>query len=443
MKPHFPPLALFLVLCFSADFSASQSSDEYENYWPQWRGPSGNGEAPSGAPPMDWSEETNVLWKKPIGGYGHATPIVWGDQVFLLTAVKSEANEPSESSNSGRGLGEPAPDSPVDYKVLAFDRHTGDLVWEKVAAHEVPHEGTHRTGSFASASPVTDGELLFAFFGSRGIFAYDLEGNLKWSKDLGDMTIKRGFGEGSSPALHGNSLVINWDHEGDSFIIVLDKRTGEEKWRRPRDEKTSWSTPRVVDVNGRPQVVVNATNRVRSYDLETGEVIWECTGMTDNVIPTPVAVKDRIYLTSGFRGSLMVAVNLSTAKGDVTGSDSVDWEISRDTPYVPSPLLYDGKLYYHKRNDNILYSVDAETGEVVYGPERLDDIRDVYASPVAADGKVYLTGRNGVFYVVSAGAPFQVLAKNQLDDEFSASPAIVGDDLYLRGRNHLYCISDK
>ena len=416
------------------------------DHWPQWRGPLGTGVSPNGKPPIAWSEEKNLKWKIPLAGSGYATPVVWGDLLFILTGVnvESSASERKESGEPapGGGRGEPVPESPIEYKVIALNRHDGALVWEKVATQEIPHEGIHRTGSWASGSPVTDGEHLIAFFGSRGVYCYDLSGNLVWKKDLGDMTIKRGFGEGTSPALHRDTLVINWDHEGDSFLVALNKSNGEELWRTPREERTSWSTPAIVEVQGRPQVIVNATHRARGYDLKTGEVIWEVGGMTDNVIPTPVVSNHTAFLTSGFRGNMLLAVDLATARGDISDSDAVLWKIEQDTPYVPSPLLYDDFLYYYKRNDDLLTCVDSRTGEVRFGPERLDGFRDVYASPVGAGGKIYLTGRNGVFQVIEKGPEFKVLATNRLEDEFSASPAIVGNDLYLRGHHHLYCVSE-
>jgi len=310
-----------------------------------------------------------------------------------------------------------------------------------VAREETPHEGTHADGSWASASAVTDGEVLVASFGSRGLYAYDLAGDLLWSKDLGDMTTRLGFGEGSSPALAAGTLVVNWDHEGDSFIVALDARDGRELWRRQRDEATSWATPLVVDHAGRRQVVVNATGRVRGYDLATGELLWQAGGQTVNVIPSPVEGGGVVYATSGFRGSALKAIRLAAASGDVTDGAAVIWSHDRDTPYVPSPLLYDDQLYFLKVNSGILTSLDATTGAVRFGPERLPGIDGIYASPVGAAGRVYLLGRSGTTIVLRHGPEFQVLAENDLDDDFSASPALAGREIFLRGARHLYCIA--
>jgi outer membrane protein assembly factor BamB len=244
-------------------------------------------------------------------------------------------------------------------------------------------------------------------------------------------------------ALAGDALIVNWDHEGDSFIVALDKRTGDELWRRQRDEITSWATPLIVEHEGRSQVIVNATGRVRGYDLATGDELWAAGGQTVNVIPSPVYGNGMVFVTSGFRGSALKAIRLAGATGDLTDSDAIVWSHDRDTPYVPSPLLYDGQLYFLKVNSGILTSVDAATGSVHYGPERLPGIDGVYASPVAADGRVYLVGRNGETVVLRHGPELEVLAQNRLDDDFSASPALVDGEIFLRGHRHLYSLASR
>ena len=315
------------------------------------------------------------------------------------------------------------------------------VLWEQIAVEASPHEDRHATGSWASPSGVADSEQFCAFFGSRGLYCYDHEGQLLWERDLGDMQIRMQFGEGASPALYGDSLVVTWDHQGQSFITALDKRTGEERWRADRDEITSWATPLVVTHDGHAQVVTSATNRVRSYDLATGRVVWESEGVTLNAIPSPVAADGIVFVTSGFRGNRLLAVRLADAAGDVTDSDAVVWSLDRDTPYVPSPLLHQGVLYLVKSNSGILSAFDARTGARLYGPERLPGIRSVYASPVAVGDRIYVAGREGTTVVLRAGGEFEVVATNELDDGFNASPAIAGDFLYLRGERYLYCIS--
>lgn len=436
-----PAIAACLLLAFA--FVAAPAADD--RYWPQWRGPRATGVAPAGDPPVSWSESDNVRWKVALPGDGSASPVVWGDRVFVLSAVPDGSGE---GSGGGfftrlrrRIMGTVGTGEQLRFVVLALDRRDGSVVWERTAVTEEPHEGRHGTGSWASASAVTDGDVVCAFFGSRGVYCYDLDGEPLWGRDLGDMRIRMGFGEGASPALHGDSLVVVWDHEGQSFITALDKRTGEERWRTDRDEMTSWSTPLVVEAPGGSQVVTSATDGVRSYDVATGRLVWEGQGVTMNAIPTPVAADGRVYLMSGYRGSRLYAVDLSAARGDITGTDAVVWTLDRDTPYVPSPVLYDGTLYFTKSNSGVLSAYDAETGRHLFGPERLPGVRNLYASPVAAAGRLYVTSRDGATAVLEAGDSLSVLSVNHLDDEFDASPAVAGGELYLRGRAFLYCIA--
>jgi outer membrane protein assembly factor BamB len=405
------------------------------------------GVAPHARPPIEWSESKNVRWKVKVPGKGSATPVAWGDRIYVLTAVPGEkrapapAPEPAPASGRGRPPGI-APDSVQKFTVLALRRSDGKVLWERVVREELPHEGTHPTGTWASASAVTDGELVFAHFGSRGLYALDQGGKVVWEKDLGDMKVKLAFGEGSSPALGSDRLFVQWDHEGESFLVALDRKTGKELWRQKRDEGTSWATPLVVEHAGRAQVVTSATNRVRSYDAATGDVLWETPGMTQNAIPTPVHSDGLVILTSGFRGNALLAVKLAEAKGDLAGTQGVAWRLDRDTPYVPSPLLYGDELYFLKGNNGLLSCFNARTGERLYGPERLEGVPNVYASPVGADGRVYVAGREGTTAVVQRGPTFKLLATNTLDDGFDASPVAVDSELYLRGARYLYRISE-
>ncbi len=412
-------------------------------HWPQWRGPAGNGVSPDGDPPVDWSEERNVRFKLAIPGVGHSTPIVWGDRLFLTTAIPfGEPAAPIGEHDAGAHDNYPSAYQ-QKFVVVAVDRHKGTPLWQRTVRTERPHEGTHVTGSWASNSAVTDGERLFAFFGSRGLYALDMDGELLWERDFGDMRSLHGHGEGSSPALHGSTLIVNWDHQGDSFVLALDKRTGKERWRVARDEITSWSTPLVVEHDGRAQAIVSATNRVRGYDLATGEVLWECGGLSRNVVASPVASDGLVIVGNSYDGQAMMAIRLSAAKGDITGSsEAVVWQRHRDASYVPSPLLYEGRLYFLKHSQGFITSLDAKSGKVLFGPERLPGLGYVFASPVGAAGRVYVVGRSGTTAVLRHGGEFEILARNELDDVFSASPVVVGKELYLRGQRHLYCIAE-
>ncbi|MEZ5316207.1 MAG: PQQ-binding-like beta-propeller repeat protein [Vicinamibacterales bacterium] len=431
MTIRLPRLALVCLLSASAlavvRAAGPQVGDPQQ--WGQWRGPLATGVAPHGDPPVEWSETTNVRWKVPIPGRGSASPVVWNDKVFLLTAISAD--------------GRTAPGVPHKFVVLCLDRKTGKTIWERVAREEPPHERTHtENGTYASASAITDGEVVIANFESRGMYAYDLDGTLLWQVDLGDKGMRNMFGEGTTPALHGNTIVHTWDQQrGQSFVVALDKRTGREIWRQDREEIDTWATPLIVEANGRAQAIVPAQQKIRGYDLETGDVVWESAGLTMNPIPSPVYGDGLAILMSGYQGNSVKAIRVADAKGDITGTDAVAWTYARDTPYVPSPLLYDGVVYMLKTNNGILTALDAATGTPLYPAQRLDAVPNVFASPVAAAGRVYVTGREGDTVVLRHGRTFEPIGVNSLDDGFDASPAIVGGEMFLRGYRFLYCLA--
>jgi outer membrane protein assembly factor BamB len=431
-----------------AEQSATPVTSTTAGIWPAWRGPLATGEA-AGDPPVEWSETRNVRWKTAIPGAGASTPVIWGDTIYLQTAAPIGDEKPPrqtsfafpEQMNVYKGLAYFRATREYEFSLVAVDRASGAIRWRKVLRVEQPAEGRHPTNTFASASPSTDGEHLMAFFGSRGLFALDMRGDVVWTRDFGEMQTRNGWGEGSSPTLFRDRVIVTWDHEGASFIAALDKRTGRELWRRDRDEPTTWATPLVVSAGGRVHVITNGRNHVRGYDVETGVDLWHGPGLTFNSIPSPVAAGGVAYLTSGFEGSVLLAVDLARARGDIEASGALLWRRNRDTPYVASPLLYDGAIYVFRSLQGILTSLDARTGAVRYGPVRIDALPDVYASPVAAAGRIYAAGRDGRVVVFRHGAAFETLAVNTLDDGFDASPAIAGDELYLRGRTSLYRIS--
>jgi outer membrane protein assembly factor BamB len=411
-----------------------------EQFWPQWRGPHATGVSRHATPPLEWSETKNVRWKVEIPGRGSSSPVVWGNQLFLLTAVPVGVQGPA--SHQSRSTMQPR--DVHRYLVLAIDRRTGRVLWERTAKQERPRAPSMKDGTWASSSAITDGSRLFAFFESSGLYAYDMNGTLLWQKHFGDKQMFAEVGEsGSTPVLHGDRLVVVWDHQGRSFIVALDARTGAELWRRSRDEVDSWATPLVVTHAGRAQVVTAAEKRVRSYDLESGEIVWETTGLTMNPIPSPVAGDGLVFVMSGFRGNRLAAIRLAEARGDVQSGKAIAWTLDRDTPYVPSPLLYDGLLYFLKSNAGILSVVDASSGRPHYQAQRLDGIPEVYSSPVAARGRVYITGRDGTTVVLRHGPSLDVLARNTLDDGFDASAALVEGHIYLRGYRYLYDIGER
>lgn len=422
-------------------------------HWPQWRGPFFNGMA-RGDAPTTWSDTSNIKWKAEIPGRGFSTPVVWGDRIFLTTAIPTGTPPPapsqpaaSEQGQGGQRRGPGGGAGPLvehRFEVLALDRKTGKILWQRTAKVATPHEGYHRAyGSFASNSPATDGKYVYASFGSRGIYAYDFNGKLIWQKDLNvQMKMRLAFGEGSAPLIVGNRLFLVFDHEAESFIVALDKRNGKELWRVARDEPSSWSTPLAIDHGGRTEIVVSATKKVRSYDPETGKVLWESAGLGSNAIPVPVYQSGMVYVMSGHRDPRLMAIKLGK-QGDLTGSDSIVWSHTRGVPYTASPVLYDNKLYVVTDN-GMITAFNATTGEAYYAQTRLPKAANLKASPIGANGKLYLATEDGDVVVLKMGEKFEVLATNHLTDQvFIATPVIAGGELFLRGQNTLFCISGK
>ncbi|MBI3866456.1 MAG: PQQ-binding-like beta-propeller repeat protein [Planctomycetia bacterium] len=432
-------------LVFASASRGDENSQTAERNWPQWRGPWATGVAPLADPPVEWSEADgkNIRWKTAIPGLGHSTPIIWENHVFLTTALAyGDALKPRYSTAPG------AHDNlPVTHRqkfiALAVDRQTGKILWQRTLREALPHDGHHNTASLASNSPVTDGKSVYVFFGTYGLFCLDFDGAERWHADFGVMQSLHGHGEGSSPALYGDTVIVNWDHEGSSFVVALDKLTGKERWKVTRKEITSWSTPIIIEHEGTPQVIVSATNRVRGYDLKTGKVLWECGGLSTNVVASPVYADGTVYTGSSYDTRALLAIHLDGAKGDITGTRQVTWSKNRATPYVPSPLLYGDSLYYLNHYQGVLTRVLAKTGEDRPGAFRVAGLEDIYASPVGAAGRVYITDRVGTTLVLTHAEKPKVLAENRLDDVISASAAIAGNEIFLRGKRFLYCLAEK
>ena len=414
--------------------------------WHQWRGPDATGVSTTANPPVTWGEDENIKWKVAIEGQGTSTPIIWGDKVFVLTAINTGVKDPSipdpEDQPKTNFFDIKQPNAQHAFVVLCLDRHSGKEIWRQTATTKIPHQGAHNDNDFAPASPTTDGKHLYCWFGSAGLFCYDLQGNKIWEKKLGEVKVGSSLGEGCSPVLHEGKLVIVRDHAGQSTIEVLYAKTGKNLWKRERDEGNAWATPRIIQHSGKTQVITAASGFVRSYDLNTGEIIWQCSGLTGNAIPCPVVEGDYVICMTGYQGYSAMAIPL-TETGDISDSEKILWKKERGTPYVPSPLLYEGLLYYNQSNQSILTCLDSKTGEVAFGPERVGELSNIYASPVGAGGRVYLTGRNGTTLVLERGRKYKVNALNKLDERFDASPALAGNQLFLRGAKHLYCIESE
>lgn len=428
-----------LVTAFAVEPSSVSSTR-----WPHWRGPLATGVAPNADPPVQWDATRNIKWKAAMPSRGSATPIVWDDQVFVVTAtetdrVAKDAELPKRDARFETRT-EP-PKKFYRFEVHSFDRNTGQRRWTYLAAEKVPHEGHHATHTYAAGSPTTDGQRLYVSFGSFGIYCLSLDGKLIWQRDLGRLHTRLAWGEAVTPVVHGDSVILNWDQEADSALICLDAKSGETRWSTPRDERTSWNTPCVIEHKGRTQVVVNAHNFIRSYDLSTGKELWRCGGMTVNPIPSPVAADGIVYVMSGYQGAAAVAISLD-AEGDVTNQPAVRWKHTRGTPYVPSPVLWGNRICFTAGKINQLTLLDLASGKPLIDRERLTSADEFYASPIAAAGRLYLVDRSGTTFVLKQSDRLEILAINRLDDPIDASPVAVGKQLFLRGDKYLYCVEN-
>lgn len=444
-----------LDTCLIAFALLLMTSAAHADNWGHWRGDTGNSVSFTAKPPTHWSSTENVKWKVAIPGSGSGSAVIWGQQVFVVTAVPVSGDTPAAaapqpqaqrggpSGGRGRRGGGGGPIPTLDFKLLSYDRVTGDLQWEQTVIRAKPHQATHSTNGFASASPCTDGQHVYAHFGSRGLYCFTMDGKLRWKRnDFGQMDTRNDFGEGSSPTLAGDKILVPWDHEGPSSLYALNKNTGETIWQASRaEEPTCWATPLVVPFQGKQQVVMNGQTCARGYDLATGKELWRCGGQTERPVASAVSADGLVFVGSGFRGSFLGAFRLSGA-GDIEGTDQVAWTVDRDTPDIASPLLSDNRLYFHKAKTGILTCLDAKTGQPHFTAARIDGINSTYASPIAAGGHVYLTGRSGTTVVIKDAEELEVVATNSVGETVDATPSPVDGELFIRGERHLFCISE-
>ena len=407
--------------------------------WPQWRGPFNTGMA-AGDAPLTWDDTRNVRWKLAIPGRGHSTPVVAGNRLFLTTAVPTgTVTRAGARSRAGGGA-----DDGLEHRfeVIAIDRQTGKIAWQRTAATATPHEGYHRQyGSFASNSPVTDGTRVFAFFGSRGLYAYDRDGTPIWQKDFGvQMRMDMAFGEGTPLTLHDDRLLLHFDHLDGGFLVMLDPATGREIWRVKRTEPYNWAGPYVARHGGRRQIIMSGLT-VRGYDFDTGKLLWEAAGLGENTIPQPVQHGDLIFAMSGHTVRRLMAIRLGRT-GTLTEGDGIVWSTSRGASYTPSPLLHDGRLYVVSDSGQVS-AFNAATGTALYQQARLPKPYNFKASPVGANGKIDLATEDEDVVVIAMGDVLRVLATNTMAGQsFIASPVIVDGDIYLRSRTHLFRIGE-
>lgn len=445
-------IKIYTVLITLALFGSQLIAQDYTDNWPNWRGPNFDGCSPNGTPPVEWSETKNIKWKTPIPGKGLGTPVIWGDQIFITTAVELDEEAAKEAVKRLKKTNplilkltgmSGTTEHFLQFSVYSIDRNTGNINWQKIVREQYPHEAINNQGSWASSSCVTDGEHIVAHFGSYGTYCFDMNGTLIWEKDLGDMQIYNGFGEGSSPFLYKDKLVIVWDHTGQSKLFVLNKNTGEEVWQKDRKEASTWVSPIVVEINGEAQIIVPGDISSIGYELNSGDIIWELGGLGAGPVSSPVFDGERTFLMSGF-GKIKIAqaIDVKNKKQNSEQSSPLVWAIEKISSYVPSPLLVKDKLYFLRGSSSMLTCVDAKTGNIFYETQKSDGMKGAYASPVYANGYIYILDRKGMCSVVKEGTEFNVIAQNKLDDNFDASPVVVGENLLLRGHKYLYCVSE-
>jgi outer membrane protein assembly factor BamB len=429
---------LALVLIFQA-FPA-------EPNWPQFRGTTAGVSEDKGLP-SKWDTKTNVIWAKEIPGRGWSSPVIWGDRIFLTSVInEGKTEDPKKGLYFGGDRKRPA-DAVHRWMVYCLDLETGNVVWEREAAKEKPTFSVHVKNTYASATPVTDGQCVYAYFGNQGVYCYDFNGTLKWSKKFEAMPMKLSWGPAASPALSKDRLFIVNDNEKESYLLCLNAKTGDEKWNAKRDEKSNWSTPFVWQNEKRTELVTAGAGKVRSYDLD-GKLLWELQGMSTITIPTPFAKHGLLYIASGYildsKNKPIYAIrpgafgDISLKEGE-TSNEFIAWNSRQVGPYNPTPLVY-GDYLYVLYDMGMLSCFEAKTGKPVYEKERLNGPFTV--SPWAYDGKVFCLNEDGDTFVIQAGPEFKSLGKNKLDEMCMACPAIVGKSLFIRTFTKLYRIEE-
>ncbi len=440
---RFIRISFACVTCFLSTLLLLNSTTGASTDWPQWRGPSGQGVSLEKNLPAEWSNTKNIKWKTPIAGRGHSSPIVWGNKIFVTTAIEGPLVPGAKAVKHMDGDKEFLhPDSVgADHKqflkVICVDRESGKILWEQTAFEGTPYDNRHRKSSFASSTPATDGKYVYAFFGSEGLYAYDMSGKLAWKADLGKLGTV-GMGTGTSPVLYEKLVILQCDEENgaSSFIIALDKKTGKEVWKTQRKVQVSWSTPLLVRTARRAELIASGNEFVIAYDPATGRELWRHKGVESNAIPSPVANKDTVFISAGFPARIAMAITLG-GTGDL--ADIVAWKYAKGTAYVPSPILY-GDYLYLTTDRGILTCLDARTGEVKYEGGRVPIPATFTASPIAFDGKILMTSEDGDTFVVRAGPKHEIIGTNSVGEPVYASPAVADGNIFIRGERSLYCI---
>jgi len=436
-------ISLPLIAVVSLGIAATATS--FAGNWPQWRGPDGSGISTEKNLPAEWSTTKNIKWKTPIEGRGHSSPIVWGNKIFLTTAIEGDVVPGAKAARhvmDNKDFVHPdsiGANKKHTFKVIAIDRDNGKVLWQSTAWEGTPYDDRHRKSSYAASTPATDGKLVYAYFGTEGLYAYDFNGKLAWKADLGKLGTV-GMGTGTSPILFDNFVIVQCDEENGeaSFIVGLDKKTGKEVWRTPRKVQVSWSTPLLVKTAKRAELITSGTEFILSYDPATGKELWRHKGVESNAIPSPVANSDMVYVVAGFPAKIALGIRLGN-NGDLTGTPNVPWQYTKGTAYVPSPILY-GDYLYLTTDRGILTCIDAKSGEVKYEGGRIPIPATFTASPVAFEGKILMTSEDGDTFIIKAGPKHEIIGTNSVGEPVYASPAIADGRIYIRGEKNIYCI---
>ena len=424
--------------------SASPLAQQLPEGWPSFRGTHGSGVAPAATPPLTWNvtKSVNVAWRTAIPGLGHSSPIVWGDRIFLTTAISSAAS--AQRVATGDAGIDPVDDvTPHEWRLIAVNRASGAVVWSRSVHQGRPRVKRHPKSTHASATPATDGRVVVAMLGSEGLYAFDFNGKELWRRDFGPLAVGLAddpdyeWGPASSPVIHGNVVIVQNDRYKDSFLIALDLQTGKELWRSPREERPAWATPLVHVHNGRTTVVVVSPLFVRGHDFTTGRELWRIADPDGQVkVSTPIASGDLAIATGGWPSAGKPIIAVRARDG------AVAWRHERGSPYTTTPLVYDGLLYVITDN-GILSMYDVATGTRGYQTRVSDRAGAFSASPVAAAGRIYFTSEDGHVVVVRAGRKFEVLATNEMNEVCMATPALSGNLLLMRTRSHLYALRNQ
>ena len=433
---------MILPSCVLILFTAAAHAAEN---WPQFRGGS-SACVVDGTLPDRWDAKTNIAWSANIPGRGWSSPVVWGNRVFVTSVVSERPPTPRPGLYIQDLIGK-TPPGEHRWMVYCLDFQSGKILWERQAHKGDPKSTIHLKNSYASETPVTDGERVYVYFGNLGVFCYGMDGQELWSRKVTPSQTRMGWGTGASPVVHKDRLILVNDNEDHSFISVLDVKTGKELWHKDRDEKSNWATPFIWENKLRTEIVTPATGKVRSYDLE-GNLLWELGGMSSIAIPTPSANQDFLFITSGYildaRRPLFAirpgAMGDISLKGNETSNEFIAWCQKLAGPYHPSPVVY-GDHIYVLLDKGFLSCYEARTGKQIYDRQRIDANSDKFtASPWAANGKIYCLSEDGDTFVIKAGPNFEVLAKNSLDEMALATPALVRGNILLRTMTKLYRI---